>query len=74
MFDGRLSPVRPGFCFGKNPTGFSRSRIYVLSEGRCVEQGSHSELMARQGQYYAMASIQPFDLGKSGGSGRKTDQ
>lgn len=32
--------------------------IYVLSEGRCVEQGSHSELMARQGQYYAMASIQ----------------
>lgn len=42
----------------------------MLSEGHCVEQGSHSELMARQGQYYAMASIQPFDLGKSGGQFR----
>lgn len=33
-------------------------RIYLLSEGHCVEQGSHQELMAKQGQYYNMASLQ----------------
>lgn len=32
--------------------------IYVMSEGKVVEQGSHSELMARQGLYAGMVKIQ----------------
>lgn len=29
-------------------------RIYFLNKGRIVEEGSHSELMRRKGQYYNM--------------------
>ncbi|CAE7464917.1 Abcb1 [Symbiodinium natans] len=32
--------------------------IYVLKEGRCCEQGSHEELMERQGEYFGMAKLQ----------------
>ena len=32
--------------------------IYVLKDGRCCEQGSHEELMERQGEYYSMAKLQ----------------
>jgi len=32
--------------------------IYVLKNGRCCEQGSHEELMERQGEYYSMAKLQ----------------
>ncbi|MDO8767234.1 MAG: ABC transporter transmembrane domain-containing protein [Burkholderiaceae bacterium] len=32
--------------------------IYVMSEGKVVEQGSHSELMAQQGLYAGMVKIQ----------------
>ena len=32
--------------------------IYVLKDGRCCEQGSHDELMERQGEYYSMAKLQ----------------
>jgi ABC-type multidrug transport system fused ATPase/permease subunit len=33
-------------------------RIYVLKEGAIAEQGSHAELMARRGGYYALYSSQ----------------
>lgn len=29
-------------------------RIYFLRKGRIVEEGSHSELMERRGEYYSM--------------------
>jgi ATP-binding cassette, subfamily B, bacterial len=33
-------------------------RIYVLSHGRVIEQGSHAELMARAGQYADLYTLQ----------------
>lgn len=42
--------------------GSSALRIYVLSEGHCVEQGTHQDLMARQGHYYNMASLQSLGM------------
>ncbi len=33
-------------------------RILVLSEGTIVEEGSHSELMARKGDYYKLYTMQ----------------
>jgi ATP-binding cassette subfamily B protein len=33
-------------------------RIYVIADGRIIEQGNHHELMARQGYYFATCSIQ----------------
>jgi ATP-binding cassette subfamily B protein len=33
-------------------------RILVLERGRLVEQGTHDELMARQGLYFYLASQQ----------------
>jgi ATP-binding cassette subfamily B protein len=33
-------------------------RIYVLSRGRVIEQGSHAELMARRGQYADLYTLQ----------------
>ena len=33
-------------------------RIVVLERGRLVEQGTHDELMARQGLYFYLASQQ----------------
>ncbi|CAE7173775.1 ABCB1 [Symbiodinium microadriaticum] len=32
--------------------------IYVLRDGRCCEQGSHEDLIERQGEYYSMAKLQ----------------
>lgn len=38
-------------------------RIVVMSEGRIVETGTHSELLARRGAYYELASLQiPMEL------------
>ena len=33
-------------------------RIYVLSEGRVVEQGTHAQLIASEGEYAAMVQMQ----------------
>ncbi|MDO9006009.1 MAG: ABC transporter transmembrane domain-containing protein [Aquabacterium sp.] len=45
----RLSTIRNADC------------IYVMSEGRVVEQGTHAELIARQGLYAGMVKIQSAD-------------
>ena len=36
----------------------SADRIYVLRDGRVIEQGSHSELMAEEGHYAELFSLQ----------------
>ncbi|RZL04465.1 MAG: ATP-binding cassette domain-containing protein [Rubrivivax sp.] len=36
-------------------------RIYVMSDGKVVEQGTHTELIARQGLYAGMVKIQAAD-------------
>ena len=42
-------------------------RIYVMEEGRIVEQGTHEELVERRGTYYRMARHQ-MKLGDEAGS------
>lgn len=37
--------------------------IYVFDQGRIVESGTHSELIARQGRYYELVHLQ--SLGKT---------
>jgi len=36
----------------------SADRIYVLHEGRVIEQGSHSELLAEDGLYAELFGLQ----------------
>jgi subfamily B ATP-binding cassette protein MsbA len=45
----RLSTIRNADC------------IYVMSEGKVVEQGTHAELIAREGLYAGMVKIQSAD-------------
>lgn len=45
----RLSTIRNADC------------IYVMAEGKVVEQGTHAELIARQGLYAGMVKIQAAD-------------
>ena len=41
-------------------------RIYLLENGRIVEQGTHGELMRRGGRYKEMFSIQAKNYGEKG--------
>lgn len=42
-------------------------RIIVLSGGRIVEEGTHADLMARQGEYYNLHRMQFADISPDGG-------
>eukprot|EP00913_Durusdinium_trenchii_P018726 g17596.t1 len=42
------------------------AKIYMLKEGHVCEQGTHQELMAKQGEYYSMASLQQTAKAKRG--------
>ena len=43
-------------------------RIYVLHDGRVIEQGAHAELLALGGQYAELYTLQAaqYDLGRPG--------
>jgi ATP-binding cassette subfamily B (MDR/TAP) protein 1 len=46
----RLSTIRGADC------------IYVFSNGRVVESGTHGELLARRGIYWQMCRAQSLDI------------
>jgi ATP-binding cassette subfamily B protein len=46
----------------------SAEKIIALDHGRLAEQGTHDELMAKQGLYYRLFSIQQESMGWSVGS------
>jgi ATP-binding cassette subfamily B protein len=39
--------------------------VVVLEHGRIIEQGTHDELMAREGAYYGLYSMQWRDAASS---------
>jgi ABC-type multidrug transport system fused ATPase/permease subunit len=41
------------------------SRIYVLEQGRVVQQGSHAELLAAPGYYQTSAHMQGVESGEA---------
>ena len=43
-------------------------QIIVMDEGRIVEQGTHDELMAKEGKYYALWNLQAGHLPQTGGA------
>ena len=36
------------------------NRIYVLNEGRIIEEGTHAELLSNQGEYFKLVNLQQF--------------
>ncbi|HRI01443.1 MAG TPA: ABC transporter ATP-binding protein [Saprospiraceae bacterium] len=36
------------------------NRIYVLNEGRIIEEGTHTELLSNQGEYFKLVNLQQF--------------
>jgi subfamily B ATP-binding cassette protein MsbA len=67
LFAGRTSVV----IAHRLSTIVHADRIYVLDEGRVVEEGTHDELLARGGQYFTLWQRQ---LGEEAGVGKSAGE
>ena len=55
FYEGK--PVIPGFSSVRQ-MGESISVMFVLEDGQVIEQGTHAELMKKQGKYYELFATQ----------------